>query len=52
MFLSRSTEREAGHDGKTVVIDTQDVVIDFKKKAELTNIFWAYFFSCIYFREI
>ena len=58
MLLSRSTKRQAGHDGKTV----NDW---FQKKAELTNIFWAYFFhmfiirkyefcanlTCIYFRE-
>ena len=46
MFLSRSTERQAGHDGKAVV------TYSFLKKAELTNIFRTYFFSCIYFREI
>ena len=39
MFLSRSTERQAGNDGKTVVIDW------FSKTNELTNM-------CIYFREI
>ena len=50
MFLSRSIERQAGQDRKTVVID------GFSKKAELTNIFCAYihifFFSCNHFREI
>ena len=43
MFLSRSTERQAGHDRKTVAIDS--------KKAELANSS-VHFFSCIYFREI
>ena len=49
MFLSRSIERQAGQDRKTVVID------GFSKKAELTNSFCAYihiFFSCNHFREI
>ena len=63
MFLSRSIERQAGQDRKTVVID------GFSKKAELTNIFCAYihifffrviifakyefcaYLACIYFRE-
>ena len=39
MSLPGSTERQAGHDGKAEL-------------TELTNIFCAYFFSCIYFREI
>ena len=45
-FLSRSRERQVGHDGKTIVIDW------FWKKAELTNIFCSNFFSCIYFQEV
>ena len=46
MFLSRLTESQAGHDGKTVVIDW------FWKIAELTNISIAYFLWSIYFHEI
>ena len=44
MFLSRLAERQAGHDRKVIVIDS--------KKAELTNVFCAHFFSCICFHEI
>ena len=50
IFLSRSMERQAGRNGKTVVTDL------FLKKAELTtNIIWIYEFfaylACIYFRK-
>ena len=45
MFLSRSTERKAGHDGKTVVI------VWFWKKVELNQHFLCIFFF-VYFREI
>ena len=46
MFLSRWTEGEACHDGKTVVNDWC------WKEAEFINIFCANFFSYIYFRKI
>ena len=42
IFLSRSTERQAGHNGRTVAIDW------FQKKAELTNVFCTYFFVFIF----
>ena len=45
MFLSRTTERKAGHDGKTVVI------VWFWKKVELDQHFLCIFFF-VYFREI
>ena len=58
MFLSRSTERQVGHDGKTVAIDW------FWKKPELAKKFCAFFcelifakyefspcLACIYFRD-
>ena len=46
MFLPRSMERQAGHDGETVFIDR------FQKKVELIKIFCAYFLSCIYYHQI
>ena len=39
MFLSRSIERQTGHDGKTVVIDYS--------KEKLKTFFYANFFWCI-----